>query len=74
MPPNGQTRHHSKRIPTSTPEQRLVGLGIELPPVMPPAGNSLGCVRHLLYIGGRGPVNGDQIIQYADFALTQPRP
>ena len=44
--------------------ERLVELGIELPPVFPPAGNYLGCVRtgDLLYVGGHGPIDGSMII------------
>ena len=44
--------------------QRLVELGIELPPVLPPAGNYLGCVRtgDLLHVGGHGPLDGTVII------------
>ena len=39
-------------------EARLVEIGIELPPVFAPVGNSLGCKRagDLLYVGGHGPV------------------
>ena len=35
----------------STPEQRLIELGIELPTPFPPAANYVACVRHgdLLY-------------------------
>jgi enamine deaminase RidA (YjgF/YER057c/UK114 family) len=45
-------------------DERLAELGIELPPVSPPAGNYLGCVvlDHLVYVGGHGPVNGAEII------------
>jgi enamine deaminase RidA (YjgF/YER057c/UK114 family) len=44
----------------STIADRLAELGIELPPVFPPAGNYLGCVRtgDLLHVGGHGPVAG----------------
>ena len=46
-------------------DQRLRELGIELPPVFPPAGNYLGCVLDggLVYVGGHGPVNGENIIR-----------
>ena len=46
-------------------DQRLQELGIELPPVFPPAGNYLGCVVNggLVYVGGHGPVNGGHIIR-----------
>jgi enamine deaminase RidA (YjgF/YER057c/UK114 family) len=49
----------------STPEHRLIELGIVLPPPMPPAGNYLACVRdgELLYVGGHGPVDGATIVQ-----------
>ena len=49
---------------SSSIEQRLVHLGITLPPVMPPAGNYLSCVLDgdLLHVGGHGPVNGTSII------------
>jgi enamine deaminase RidA (YjgF/YER057c/UK114 family) len=45
-------------------EARLVELGIELPPVFPPVGNYLGCVRSgdLLYAGGHGPINGVDVV------------
>ena len=46
-------------------DQRLEELGIELPPVFPPAGNYLGCVVDggLVYAGGHGPINGGTIIR-----------
>ena len=49
----------------STPEQRLVELGIELPPVFAPAANYVSCIRHgdLLYTAGHGPVNGSEVIR-----------
>lgn len=45
-------------------EERLIELGIELPPVSPPAGNYLGCKRvgDLLYVGGHGPVSAQGVI------------
>ena len=45
--------------------ERLLELGIVLPPVSPPAGNYLGCVVHddLVYVGGHGPVDGATIIR-----------
>lgn len=45
-------------------ESRLGELGIELPPVFPPAGNYLGCVRtgDLLFVGGHGPINGVDVV------------
>ena len=44
---------------------RLVQLGIELPPVFPPAGNYLGCVvvGDMVHVGGHGPINGADIIR-----------
>jgi enamine deaminase RidA (YjgF/YER057c/UK114 family) len=46
-------------------DQRLQELGIELPPVFPPAGNYLGCVVDggLVYAGGHGPIHGETIIR-----------
>ena len=43
---------------------RLAALGVELPPVFPPAGNYLGCVRtgDLLFVGGHGPINGVDVV------------
>ena len=43
---------------------RLEELGLVLPPVFPPAGNYVGCVRvgSLLHVGGHGPVNGARMI------------
>jgi enamine deaminase RidA (YjgF/YER057c/UK114 family) len=45
--------------------ERLIELGIELPPVFPPAGNYLGCVIDggLVHVGGHGPIAGDQVIR-----------
>jgi enamine deaminase RidA (YjgF/YER057c/UK114 family) len=45
-------------------DDRLVELGIELPPVFPPAGNYLGAVVEgdLVYVGGHGPIAGDRTI------------
>ncbi|GAA3341086.1 RidA family protein [Amorphoplanes nipponensis] len=42
-------------------EERLAGLGLELPQPMPPAGSYLGVKRHgeLLYVSGHGPVRVD---------------
>jgi enamine deaminase RidA (YjgF/YER057c/UK114 family) len=44
---------------------RLVELGIELPPVFPPAANYLGCVidNGLIYVGGHGPIAGNRTMQ-----------
>lgn len=48
-----------------TIDQRLIDLGIELPPVFPPAGNYVGCVvdNGLVYVGGHGPVNGADVVR-----------
>jgi enamine deaminase RidA (YjgF/YER057c/UK114 family) len=45
--------------------ERLRDLGIELPPVFPPAGNYLGCVvdGELVYVGGHGPIAGETMIR-----------
>ena len=47
----------------NTIADRLVELGLELPPVMPPAGTYVGCVRSgdLLHVGGHGPVAGSRV-------------
>jgi enamine deaminase RidA (YjgF/YER057c/UK114 family) len=46
-------------------EERLIDLGIVLPPVSPPAGNYLACViiDDMVYVGGHGPIAGSQIIR-----------
>jgi enamine deaminase RidA (YjgF/YER057c/UK114 family) len=43
---------------------RLVQLGIELPPVSPPVGTYEGCVvfDDMVYVGGHGPVNGSEVV------------
>lgn len=43
---------------------RLAALGIELPPVFPPAGTYVGCVvdGDIVYVGGHGPVAGPDTI------------
>jgi enamine deaminase RidA (YjgF/YER057c/UK114 family) len=48
-----------------TIEQRLLDLGIELPPVFPPAGNYLGCIvdNGIVYVGGHGPVSGADVVR-----------
>ena len=45
-------------------DARLAELGIELPPVFPPAGNYLGCTQSgsMLYVGGHGPIAGDDTV------------
>ncbi|HUB69602.1 MAG TPA: RidA family protein [Acidimicrobiales bacterium] len=44
--------------------ERLIQLGMALPPVFPPAGNYLGCVIDdgLVYVGGHGPIDGANVI------------
>ena len=44
--------------------ERLGALGIELPPVFPPAGNYVGCVvdGDIVHVGGHGPVAGSDIV------------
>jgi enamine deaminase RidA (YjgF/YER057c/UK114 family) len=44
--------------------QRLVELGIDLPPVFPPVGTYVSCVRSgaLLFVGGHGPTDGTTTI------------
>jgi enamine deaminase RidA (YjgF/YER057c/UK114 family) len=44
---------------------RLDELGIELPPVFPPAGNYVGCVVDggLVWVGGHGPIAGDTVVR-----------
>ena len=44
---------------------RLVELGIELPPVLAPAGSYLPCVviHPIVHVGGHGPVNGDEVVR-----------
>jgi enamine deaminase RidA (YjgF/YER057c/UK114 family) len=46
-------------------EERLLELGISLPPLFPPAGNYLACViiDDLVYVGGHGPIAGSNIIR-----------
>jgi enamine deaminase RidA (YjgF/YER057c/UK114 family) len=58
--------------------QRLVELGITLPPVFPPAGNYVGCVvvGDMVHVGGHGPVDGSTIIHGkvgGDISLAQAR-
>ena len=45
--------------------ERLHALGLELPPVFPPAANYLGCVVDggLVHVGGHGPVAGPEIVR-----------
>jgi len=57
---------------------RLIELGIELPPVFPPAGSYLGCVvaGGMVHVGGHGPVHGDQVVRGkvgADLDVAQAR-
>ena len=58
--------------------ERLVSMGIELPSPFPPAGNYLSCVidEGLVYVGGHGPVAGDQMVRGkvgSDLTLEQGR-
>ncbi|HXY42823.1 MAG TPA: RidA family protein [Acidimicrobiales bacterium] len=58
--------------------ERLASLGIELPPVFPPAGNYLACVidDNLVYVGGHGPIAGTEIVRGkvgGDLSLEQGR-
>jgi enamine deaminase RidA (YjgF/YER057c/UK114 family) len=43
---------------------RLIELGIVLPPVFPPAGSYVGCVvdGDTVYVGGHGPTDGDSVV------------
>jgi enamine deaminase RidA (YjgF/YER057c/UK114 family) len=45
--------------------QRLLELGLELPPVSPPVGNYLPCVMvgNVMHVGGHGPINGTEIMR-----------
>jgi enamine deaminase RidA (YjgF/YER057c/UK114 family) len=45
-------------------ETRLKELGIELPPVFPPAGEYQGCVidEQLVHVGGHGPIDGERVV------------
>jgi enamine deaminase RidA (YjgF/YER057c/UK114 family) len=42
--------------------ERLAALGIELPPIFPPAGNYVGCVvaDGYVHVGGHGPIGGPE--------------
>ena len=42
--------------------ERLAELGIELPPVFPPAGNYVSCVvvHGMVHVGGHGPIGGPE--------------
>ena len=44
--------------------ERLRALGIELPPVFPPAANYLGCVvdGDHVHVGGHGPIHGEEMV------------
>jgi enamine deaminase RidA (YjgF/YER057c/UK114 family) len=52
--------------PSPTPEQRLSALGIELPPVRPPAGTFVHAVRSgsMLYVGGQVPFRADGTLTF----------
>jgi enamine deaminase RidA (YjgF/YER057c/UK114 family) len=56
--------------------ERLLELGIELPPPFPPAANYLACVIDdgLVHVGGHGPIARDRIVRGrvgADLTLEQ---
>jgi enamine deaminase RidA (YjgF/YER057c/UK114 family) len=56
--------------------ERLRELGLELPPVFPPAGNYLACVitGNMVYVGGHGPIAGSNVVQGkvgADLTLVE---
>jgi enamine deaminase RidA (YjgF/YER057c/UK114 family) len=58
--------------------ERMRELGIELPPLFPPAGNYLGCVvdSGLVYAGGHGPFDGTTMLRGkvgADLTLEEAR-
>lgn len=58
--------------------ERLVSLGIVLPPVFPPAGNYLGCVidNGIVHVGGHGPIAGTEVVRGkvgGDLTLEQGR-
>jgi enamine deaminase RidA (YjgF/YER057c/UK114 family) len=46
-------------------KERLLELGISLPPLFPPAGNYLACVitDDMVYVGGHGPIAGSNTIR-----------
>jgi enamine deaminase RidA (YjgF/YER057c/UK114 family) len=50
--------------PVTSPDIRLVELGIVLPPVFAPVANYLSCSRsgELLFVGGHGPIDGERMI------------
>lgn len=45
-------------------EERLAGLGVELPPVSKPVANYLSCKRvgELLFVGGHGPTSASGVV------------
>lgn len=58
--------------------ERMLQIGVELPPVFPPAGNYQSCVvdGDLIYVGGHGPINGTTVMSGkvgADLTLEQGR-
>ena len=59
-PNSGRPLGHLPYTPVMTVADRLEALGIELPPVTPPAGNYVSCVidGDLVYAGGHGPFGG----------------
>ena len=74
---NGELRRYADED-AMTVAGRLDSLGIVLPPPFPPAGNYLPCVIDggLVYVGGHGPVAGDQMVRGkvgGDLTLEQGR-
>jgi len=61
---NGELRQYADEA-AMTIADRLDSLGIELPTPFPPAGNYLSCVIDggLVYVGGHGPIAGDQMMR-----------
>ena len=57
---------------------RLEELGIELPPLLPPAGSYVPCVviGDMVHVGGHGPVDGAEVVRGkvgADLDIAQAR-
>ena len=81
MRPDRPRSHAAPYVASQRPsviDDRLIELGITLPPVFPPAGNYLACVvdADLVYVGGHGPVDGTRFITGkvgSDVSLDQAR-
>jgi enamine deaminase RidA (YjgF/YER057c/UK114 family) len=45
--------------------ERLVALGLEIPPISPPVANYMSCVIDgpIVYVGGHGPISGKEVIR-----------